>query len=46
MTNKLGTKCEFIDDIKIKDVATTLDIHPFMLSRWRKEYQEAITRKQ
>ena len=29
-----------MDDIKIKDVAATLDIHPFMLSRWRKEYRE------
>ncbi len=24
----------------IKDVAEDLDIHPFMLSRWRKEYRE------
>ena len=30
----------YLDDIKIKDVAATLDIHPFMLSRWRKEYRE------
>ena len=29
-----------LDDVKIKDVAKTLDIHPFMLSRWRKEYRE------
>ncbi len=27
-------------DVKVKDVAKTLDIHPFMLSRWRKEYRE------
>jgi transposase len=26
--------------VQVKDVATTLDIHPFMLSRWRKEYRE------
>ncbi len=26
--------------IMIKDVASALDIHPFMLSRWRKEYRE------
>lgn len=26
--------------IQIKDVAESLDIHPFMLSRWRKEYRE------
>jgi transposase len=30
----------YLEDIKIKDVAETLDIHPFMLSRWRKEYRE------
>ncbi len=29
-----------LEDIKVKDVAKTLDIHPFMLSRWRKEYRE------
>jgi transposase len=29
-----------LEDIKIKDVAAALDIHPFMLSRWRKEYRE------
>ena len=29
-----------LEDIKIKDVAETLDIHPLMLSRWRKEYRE------
>ena len=27
-------------DTYIKDVAQRLDIHPFMLSRWRKEYRE------
>ena len=27
-------------NIQIKDVAESLDIHPFMLSRWRKEYRE------
>lgn len=27
-------------DIKSKDVAEALDIHPYMLSRWRKEYKE------
>jgi len=30
----------YLEAIKIKDVAETLDIHPFMLSRWRKEYRE------
>lgn len=28
------------DDMMSKDVAESLDIHPFMLSRWRKEYRE------
>ena len=28
------------DDALSKDVAQALDIHPFMLSRWRKEYRE------
>lgn len=27
-------------DVMSKDVAAALDIHPFMLSRWRKEYRE------
>lgn len=29
-----------IEGIRVKEVAATLDIHPFMLSRWRKEYRE------
>jgi transposase len=29
-----------IDGIMVKDVAETLDFHPMMLSRWRKEYRE------
>jgi transposase len=29
-------------DYKISDVADGLGIHPFMLSRWRKEYQDGI----
>ena len=28
------------DDVLSKDVAQALDIHPLMLSRWRKEYRE------
>ncbi|WP_052199443.1 transposase [endosymbiont of unidentified scaly snail isolate Monju] len=27
-------------EIQVKDVATEPNIHPFMLSRWRKEYRE------
>jgi transposase len=29
-----------IEGIQVKEVAETFDIHFFMLSRWRKEYQE------
>ena len=28
------------DDVLSKEVAQALDIHPFMLCRWRKEYRE------
>lgn len=28
--------------VKVKDVAEALDIHPFMLSRWRKEVREGL----
>ena len=28
------------DDVISKDIAEALDIHPLMLSRWRKEYRE------
>lgn len=28
--------------VKVKDVAAALDIHPFMLSRWRKEAREGV----
>ena len=28
------------DGVQVKQVAEGLDIHPFMLSRWRKEYRE------
>jgi transposase len=29
-----------LPDTRIQDVARILDIHPFMLSRWKKEYRE------
>lgn len=29
-----------LDDVQVKDIAEALDIHPFMLSRWRKEFRE------
>ena len=28
--------------MRVKDVAEALDIHPFMLSRWRKEAREGL----
>ena len=36
-----------LPDVRIKDVAEALDIHPFMLSRWRKEAREGriVTKK-
>ncbi len=30
----------FMKGTQIQEVANALDIHPFMLSRWRKEYRE------
>lgn len=29
-------------DIQTQDVAVALDIHPFMLSRWKKEYRDGV----
>ena len=29
-----------LKNVQVKDIAQALDIHPFMLSRWRKEYRE------
>lgn len=30
------------EDVQVQEVAVRLDIHPFMLSRWRKEYREGL----
>lgn len=35
-----AVQLSMLEDVQVKDVAKTLDIHPFMLSRWRKEYRE------
>lgn len=35
-----AVKLSLQNDIQSKQVAEALDIHPFMLSRWRKEYRE------
>ncbi len=35
-----AVKLSQLQGIQVQDVAEELDIHPFMLSRWRKEYRE------
>jgi len=35
-----AVQLSLMEGVQVKEVAETLDIHPFMLSRWRKEYRE------
>ena len=35
-----AVEMSYLDGISSNDVAEKLDIHPYMLSRWRKEYRE------
>ncbi|OYD22580.1 hypothetical protein B6S09_15150 [Oceanimonas baumannii] len=35
-----AVKLTYLSGRSVKGVAESLDIHPFMLSRWRKEYRE------
>ena len=35
-----AVQLSLLEGVQVKEVAKTLDIHPFMLSRWRKEYRE------
>ena len=35
-----AVQLSLLDGLQVREVAETLDIHPFMLSRWRKEYRE------
>jgi transposase len=35
-----AVKLSNMPGVQVQDVAEALDIHPFMLSRWRKEYRE------
>jgi Transposase. len=35
-----AVEMSLLDGVRNKDVAEKLDIHPYMLSRWRKEYRE------
>lgn len=37
-----AVQLSFVVSVTIKSVAEKLDIHPFMMSRWRKEYREGI----
>ena len=39
-----AVKLSGLTDVQVKDVAEALDIHPFMLSRWRKEYRDGRLR--
>ena len=39
-----AVKLSEISGVLIQDVADALDIHPFMLSKWRKEYREGRLR--
>lgn len=35
-----AVRLSHLPGVAVQDVATSLDIHPFMLSRWRKEHRE------
>ena len=35
-----AVQLSLMEGVQVKQIAETLDIHPFMLSRWRKEYRE------
>jgi len=39
-----AVKLSGLSGVLIQDVAEALDVHPFMLSRWRKEYREGRLR--
>ena len=40
-----AVKLSFMPGVAVQSVASALDIHPFMLSRWRKDYREIAMRK-
>jgi transposase len=40
-----AVKLSFQPDVAVKSVAEALDIHPFMLSRWRKQHREEVMRR-
>ena len=35
-----AVQLSLLDDVQVQEVAILLDIHPLMLSRWRKEFRE------
>ena len=37
-----AVEMSMIEGVKVGTVAERLDIHPYMLSRWRKEYREGL----
>jgi len=37
-----AVKLSELEGVQIQHVAEALDIHPFMLSRWRKQYREGV----
>lgn len=39
-----AVKLSEIDGVLIQDVADALEIHPFMLSKWRKQVREGLIR--
>ena len=39
-----AVKLSHLEGVQVKDVAEALDIHPFMLGRWRKEVREGKIR--
>ena len=39
-----AVKLSDLSGVQVKDVAEALDIHPFMLSRWRKEARDGLLR--
>ena len=46
-TQEFKTKAVELSKLKgvqVQEIAQALDIHPFMLSRWRKEYREGKIR--
>lgn len=37
-----AVKLSQVPGVQVKDVAEALDIHPFMLSKWRKQVRESV----